>query len=583
MVTGYWHKRLLLWVLLSGLAGLWPVFLQVGGVAVEASLPPAANRLPAQVHAYDLGVLTLVQTDVAAEVREMPVPLRGILAQPKGTGPFPVVVILHGRHPGCHFAPVWNDSTWPCPAGADTRFDQGFAYLAAALADQGYLTLAIDLNGAYAYAYGATPQNYTSLAHRRSPQILAAHLSRLAAASRGEGVDFGVPLTGQADLSRLVLIGHSMGGAAAVFSSLRRPQTGPMPRLQDLAQPSGLLLVAPTPSQAPAAVPEAYELPDVPTSILLGGCDRDIYDFSSLYYFETAVQKPRQHWAASVLIPGANHNFFNRALAEDDYARQPDNGPLCEGRPASEGHRLASSRLSRAAQEAFLVAYATGFLRQVFEPSAAVGLALTANQTAPGQLLGVPVLTNLYPGQGQQRRLALEPADAPALAAAPEPTPNLSVQRCPALAACDRFWRPQPRFPAVLRLSWRQRPQSLRFALPASGQDLRAFASLQLRVAVDATDALNDGQTAAFAVILQDRQGRAVRVEVPATTAALRPYPADPRWGYQGVPIYPSAVRIPLAQFQGVDLAAIASLTLVFDQSDRGVLYLAEVAFLQPD
>ncbi|MBD2260962.1 hypothetical protein [Pseudanabaena sp. FACHB-2040] len=581
MGSGLWHKRLLPWGFLAGLVGLWPFSLQVRGLAVETSPLPAVNPLPAQVHAYDLGLITLIQTGVADEFREMPVPLRGILARPEGTGPFPVVVILHGRHTGCHFAPIWSESTWPCPIGSETRFDQGFTYLAAALADQGYLTLAIDLNGAYAFAYGATLQNYTTLAHQRSPQILAAHLSRLAAANQGETVDFGVPLTGQADLSRLVLIGHSMGGAGAVFSRLNQPSTGSM-AIPQLGQLSGLLLVAPTPSQAISTAPEAYELPDVPTSVLLGGCDRDIYDFSSLYYFESAGRQPRQHWAASVLIPGANHNFFNRALAEDDYARQPDNEPLCNGqKPTSEVDRSASVRLSRAAQETFLIAYATGFLKQVFNPSEAAGLALAPEQAAPSRLWDVPVLTNLHPGQGQQRLLTLEPANAPVLEIAPEPTPNLSMQICPALQPCDRFWRPQPRFPAVLRLSWRQRPQSLRFSLPPGSQDLRDFASLQLRVAVDTTDALNDGQVVAFAVILEDQQGRAVRVEVPATTPALRPSPADPRWGYQGIPIYPSAIRIPLAQFQGVDLAAIATLSLVFDQSDRGVLYLADAAFLR--
>jgi dienelactone hydrolase len=555
MGTQFRHRRCLPWSLL-GWVGLGLGALQSGGRTAVPPLP-TVDGPPPQVHAYDLGLFTLTQQGVADEYSEMPVPLRGILARPEGAGPFPVVILLHGRHSGCHFAPLWSDSRWPCPPEAETRFDQGFAYLAAALAEQGYLTLAIDLNGAYAYAYGATPDNYTALAHQRSPQILGAHLAQLAAAHRGEPTDFGLPLAGQVDLSRLVLMGHSMGGAAAVFSGL---------------EPAGLLLVAPTPSQNPATAPAAYELPDVPTSILLGGCDRDIYDFSSLYYFETAAQQPRRHWVASVLIPGVNHNFFNRALIEDDYARQPDNGPQCS--PDS------SYRLGRIAQEDFLVAYATGFLRQVFDPKAAVGLALTPNQAAPNQLLGVPVLTNLHPGQTLQRRLRLDPADASGGASPPTPTAGLGVQICRALQGCDRFWRPRPHFPTVLRLSWRQQPQALRLALPPSSQDLSAFTSLQLRLAVDATDALTDGQPVALAVILQDQQGRAVRVEVPATTPALRAAAADPRWGYQGIPIYPSAVRISLAQFEGVDLTAIAALTLVFDRSDRGVLYLADIVFL---
>ena len=62
----------------------------------------------------------------------MPYRLQGILAIPPGEGPFPVVVVLHGRHSGCHFADEPTPSQWPCPAGTETRFDQGFAYLAQA-------------------------------------------------------------------------------------------------------------------------------------------------------------------------------------------------------------------------------------------------------------------------------------------------------------------------------------------------------------------------------------------------------------------------------------------------------------------
>lgn len=536
-----------------------------------ATLPPAS--------AYDLGQVSLIQAEVPAPLQALPLPLQGWIARPAGAGPFPVVVILHGRHPGCHFALTWADSTWPCPAGTETRFDQGFVYLAQALAGQGYLTLAINLNGAYAYAYGATPDNYNTLAIQRSAQILEAHLTHLAAANRGESLAFGPDLKGRVDLSQLVLIGHSLGGGAAVQSSLlRQRQTHPEQIQQGRGRVSGLLLLAPTPSQAIALRPDTYALPDVPAAVLLGGCDRDIYDFSSLYYFEAAAQDvSRSQPLSSVLIPGANHNFFNRALPEDDYARQPDADPLC--RPS------ADPRLPRQAQEQFLVAYASDFVRTVLGTEAAAAPGSDPSQAAPGSLYRVPVLTNLSLAATQQHPILSLAAADPERALPPpiQPGGTLAVQLCPALRACGQHWRPRPRFPTVLRLSWQQGSGQLNIPLSPADQAVQAFDSLQLRVAVDATDALNDGIAQAFAVVLTDRQGRAARVEIPTTTPALRGYAADPRWGYQGIPIYPSAVRIPLGQFKGVDLAAIATITLVFDQSQRGVLYLADLAFLQND
>ncbi|HEY9735630.1 MAG TPA: hypothetical protein V6D06_05080, partial [Trichocoleus sp.] len=569
-----WPARLLKTELSSQAElGDGPTTASVAGDMTAAD-PNSLLATAGEVSAYDLGSFTLNQQDVPDAWKSMPVPLRGYLALPAGSGPFPVVVLLHGRHTGCHFAPQWSESRWPCPPDGETRFDQGFAYLAAALAAQGYLALTIDLNGAFAFAYGATPDNYNRLAAQRSPQIVNAHLSRLAAAHRGEPVDFGVSLAGKADFSRLVLIGHSMGGGAAVFSGQQRQGKIRPDQIQSgLGQVSGLLLLAPTPSQAIADTFAAYNLPNVPVSVLLGGCDRDIYDFSSLYYFETAAQQSnRRHFASSVLIPGANHNFFSRALVEDDYERQPDNQPLCES--------AASTRLSRAAQETFLLDYTLAFLQAVFAPSDGSRVAANPTQPAPRTLFGTPVLTNLLSPEAQRRSLLTLLLTNPSnhlTAALPDwlqPSPELTVQVCPALQACGPYWRPQPLFPALLRLSWQQSSQ-LRVTLPSSEQNLQDFDSLQMRVAVDVTDALNDAQAQSFALVLQDRQGHAARVEIPATTPALRRYPPDPRWGYQGVPVYPTAVRVPLAQFEGVDLSAIASVTLVFDQSERGVLYLA--------
>ena len=69
--------------------------------------------------------------------------------------------------------------------------------------------------------------------------------------------------------------------------------------------------LAPPPAARLEQEPWAYALPDIPTSIVVGGCDRDIYDLSSLYYFETANTHPnRETPVVSLLVPGANHNFF---------------------------------------------------------------------------------------------------------------------------------------------------------------------------------------------------------------------------------------------------------------------------------
>ena len=100
---------------------------------------------------------------------------------------------------------------WPCPESEKRHFE-GFAYLLVALARQGYVAIAINANPVYAMAYGEadTP--------RRMPVLFDLYMAQVAAAARGEEVGFGVDLAGRADLNRLVLLGHSQGGADASSS-----------------------------------------------------------------------------------------------------------------------------------------------------------------------------------------------------------------------------------------------------------------------------------------------------------------------------------------------------------------------------
>ncbi|MCU0489209.1 MAG: hypothetical protein MUE67_09680, partial [Anaerolineales bacterium] len=64
---------------------------------------PAETGLPAFTQ-YNLGETTITQATFPEDsrFRNMPVRLNGIIAAPTGNeGPYPVVVILHGNHPGC--------------------------------------------------------------------------------------------------------------------------------------------------------------------------------------------------------------------------------------------------------------------------------------------------------------------------------------------------------------------------------------------------------------------------------------------------------------------------------------------------
>lgn len=529
--------------------------------------PPASTLAPdladfSRVWPYDLGDITLTQSGV--EVDTLPLALTGAIALPPGAAPVPWVIVLHGRHAGCHFQPG-GISDWPC--APEPRFDLGFAYLAQTLAEAGYGVIIPNLNAAFTETYGATVDTRNELADQRSGQIIDAHLTRLAQAHRGDAVGFDLPLTGRVDLARLALVGHSMGGGAAALSAIRRAAAGES-IATGLGPITALVLVSPTRSYPIAQRPDAYALPDVPTVVMAGGCDRDIFDLSSLYYVEMARQQPRTTPVLGLLLPGANHNFFNAAVAEDDYYRQPNNGPLCNPQRSRD-------RLSRVAQETFLSQYTQTFLRTVWSASGAAAApdmaGMAPHQAAPRELLGQPVLTTLVAPE-VQRYTVFQAENAPAAML----TAGLKATLCESLTDCQPSLRPYPHFPALLTLDWEAATESLQ--VPLERVDVSRFSSVELRLAPDPSWALPQGQPV-FAVVLRDQQGNAARVEILSTVPALRQFEADPTHG-PTAPLYPSALRISLGQFAGVDLAAVTSVEIVFDQAAQGRLHLASIEFV---
>ena len=74
---------------------------------VSGELPPAVE--------YNLGDAVLIQDRFPADsrFREMPVRLNGVIATPTTDRPAPVVLILHGTHPGCPETDHGLDR-WPC-------------------------------------------------------------------------------------------------------------------------------------------------------------------------------------------------------------------------------------------------------------------------------------------------------------------------------------------------------------------------------------------------------------------------------------------------------------------------------------
>ena len=539
----------------------------------EPTTEPAAE-LPLAV-TYDLGDATVVQANFPEDsrFRNMPVRLNGVIAAPTGEGPYPVVVILHGTHPGCPVDEMGVDR-WPCDPADEQANYSGFAYLVSELAARGYVALAPNINAENTFGFGEP------VSGERLAQLLDLHLNALKDAATGGENAFGVALSGVADVGRLTLIGHSRGGEMANYLT-RQYGLGTAEGAAEhgYGPVAGLLLVA------PAHILQGSTGADVPLAVILSACDGDVIGQDGQVFYEAVRFQTDHTWATTVLLEGANHNGFNTILGGDMIAHT--------GRPGCQ------SPLTPEEQRQFLVDYAADFLTALFgaqdEATAAKArLGLDLAQPAPAELFGRAARINSLPASADQLRL-FAPGDeielTTHLRGGATVAEGATLFFCPPgytveaeLAACRRPNFVNPANPVMAIISWSGLAE-VRFEMPTGQGEMGSYTTLTLRAALDPLSELNPADSAqSFSVRLTDGHGATASVVVGPDEPALQyvsgEFTADETFtpGLLDAIVQPTTVRVPLASFAGIDLNDVAEVALVFDQTASGTLFIADVA-----
>ncbi|SDF93289.1 hypothetical protein SAMN05216553_104243 [Lentzea fradiae] len=249
-----------------------------------------------------------------------------VVAPVDAPGERPLALFLHGRHVTCYDKndPNGIALAWPCPEGL-TAVPSHKGYLKAQrlLASQGYLTVSISANGV-----NAQDSDVDAGAQARST-LVRHHLAKWADWTSGSGpVPDVVRDSAPADLSNVLLVGHSRGGEGvnrAATDSLTPPPgdtgfSGPV-----RWNVRGTVLIGPT-------IFGHNPAPDVPSVTFLPGCDGDVSDLQGQIYLDQTQGVSRGEALHSALyMIGANHNYFNsewtpgqaEAPAFDDFVSPP--------------------------------------------------------------------------------------------------------------------------------------------------------------------------------------------------------------------------------------------------------------------
>jgi hypothetical protein len=136
-----------------------------------------------------------------------------------------------------------------------------------------------------------------------------------------------------------------------------------------------------------------------------------------------------------------------------------------------------------------------------------------------------------------------------------------------------------------MRVQWDAADAQLSLEIPAAQADLSGYATLHMRVLVDMFDPRNaEVESQSLRVALVDAGGNEASVTLPPSEPALirDQGERDSLWNWGLYPLRARSVRIPLSAFEGVDLARIRSVDLIFDQTPQGSLLLSDVEFVPP-
>lgn len=511
-------------------------------------------------------------------------------------GPFPLIMLMHGKHNTCYSAGGSHNLAWPCASGFQPLPSHlGYDYLGDVLASHGFIVVSISANGINAWDDNQSSDRGMTA----RGDLFLRHLQFWQTFNTVTNGTFGNLFVGRVSLNNVGLMGHSRGGEGAVRAFQMNAAAG---------SPFGIRAVFPL-------APVDFGRPvinNVPLAVLLPYCDGDVRDLQGVHYYDDARYNVAGDTAAkyTILVMGANHNFYNTNWTPgaipggfDDWLDAEDQLPggvdsACN--PTTPGNQRLSATQQRATGIAYMSAFFRVYLRgetafapilqgDAPPPSSAQTSAIKMSYHAPGTaaarrdinryLTAANLTTNTLGGAVTTTSLAQHAVcggDAPMPQFCLSSSTTTSFAREPHSGVSQ--FATSKRGPGQLNLQWATTAAIYRNALPAGSRDVSSFTRLQFRVSTVWGNSANPPGTAKnFRVLLTDGASRTAVANMGDHTNALD-YPLG-----NLSPVTPKVVlnmaRIPTHAFTGVDLKDIRTVEFRLDQQATGWLLVTDLAF----
>lgn len=226
-------------------------------------------------------------------------PINARVWYPKGDGPFPVTLIVHGNHSMYDYS------------------DPGYEYLGKLLASHGIIMASVDqnfINGAWSDLLG------DGLDEENDARgwLLLEHLKNW----RKWNDDTESPFYQKIDMENIAVMGHSRGGEAAAiagfFNTLEYYPDDAKQKFDFGFNIKAVVAIAPVDGQYKPGEDET-PLKDVNYLVIHGANDGDVQSFSGLRQYERVeFSDSTDFFKSAVYVYGANHGQFNTTWGNRD-------------------------------------------------------------------------------------------------------------------------------------------------------------------------------------------------------------------------------------------------------------------------